>query len=280
MRWKHAGSRNEARERDTVPLDLRHLLPAGGFDDVDLGRMDLMSETSIATQSGYQQHQIDLIRKQVAPAGTTNDELALFLAYAERTGLDPFSRQIYLSERRANVNGQWVVSRKPEVTIDGFRLVAERTGKYAGQVGPEWCGQDGAWVDVWLADGPPSAARIGVLRHDFTAPVYSVALYREYCQMKSDGQPNSMWKKYPSVMLAKCAESLALRRAFPRELSGLYTREEMPEEREDGKKAGELASERRHTQQRRDERWVVQEQHLPVSHVLNLLALLVQKYTY
>lgn len=192
---------------------------------------------STALAVAFTQDQIDLIRKQVAPAGTTNDELALFMSYAERTGLDPFSRQIYLSERRANVNGQWVVSRKPEVTIDGFRLVAERTGKYAGQRGPEWCGKDGSWRDVWLDDGPPMAARIGVLRHDFAEPVWSVALLREYQQTNKEGQPNSMWKKYPSVMLAKCAESLALRRAFPRELSGLYTREEMPEDRDDARQA-------------------------------------------
>jgi len=204
-----------------------------------------MSETMAIAPHKFEQSQIDLIRKQVAPAGTTNDELALFLAYAERTGLDPLSRQIYLSERRSQVNGQWTVSRKPEVTIDGFRLVAERTNRYAGQIGPEWCGKDGQWRDVWLENAPPAAARVGVLRHDFKAPVYSVALYREYSQTNKEGQPNSMWKKYPSVMLAKCAESLALRRAFPRELSGLYTREEMPEERHDGKQAAaEVGQER------------------------------------
>jgi len=205
-----------------------------------------MSETTalVASQQ-FDDEQIALIKRQIAPAGTTNDELQMFLAYAQRTCLDPFSRQIYLSERRANVNGQWVVSRKPEVTIDGFRLVAERTGKYAGQIGPEWCGTDGVWRDVWLEDKAPSAARIGVLRHDFTQPVYSVALYREYSQTNKEGQPNSMWKKYPSVMLAKCAESLALRRAFPRELSGLYTREEMPDEREDGKQAAANVAEQR-----------------------------------
>jgi phage recombination protein Bet len=181
--------------------------------------------------------QIELIRKTVAPAGTTNDELQLFMAYAHKTGLDPFSRQIYLSERRAQVNGNWVTTRRPEVTIDGFRLVAERTGQYAGQIGPFWCGTDGTWRDVWLADQPPAAAKLGVLRHDFKEPVWSVALYREYAQMTKEGRPNSMWAKYPSVMLAKCAESLALRRAFPRELSGLYTREEMPEERAEAAEA-------------------------------------------
>ncbi len=176
---------------------------------------------------GFPQEQIDIIRSQVAPQGTTNEELRLFLMYCQRTNLDPFARQIYLSERRSQVNGQWIVTRKPETTIDGFRLIAERSDKYAGQVGPFWCGTDGKWVDVWLEDGPPAAARVGVLRHDFKEPIYSVALYKEYVQTTRDGLPNTMWKRMAVNQLAKCAESLSLRRAFPRELSGLYTREEM-----------------------------------------------------
>jgi phage recombination protein Bet len=201
--------------------------------------------SNLALRTEFPQDQIDLIRKQVAPAGTTNDELALFLRYAQQTGLDPFSRQIYLSERRSSVNGQWVVTRKPEVTIDGFRLIAERTQQYAGQLGPFWCGHDGQWVDVWLADAPPAAAKLGIVRHDFKEPLWSVALYREYAQLNKEGRPNSMWAKYPSVMLAKCAESLALRRAFPRELAGLYTREEMPEEKADATQAAQDVAQQR-----------------------------------
>jgi len=172
--------------------------------------------------------QIELIKNQIA-VGATNDELALFMYQAKRTGLDPLNRQIYFIKRNVwDASKQGYVS-KPTIqtSIDGFRVVAERSKEYQGQTEPLWCGADGEWVDVWLKDEPPKASKIGIFRAGFKEAVYGVALYKSYAQMGKDGHPQAMWAKMPEVMLAKVAEALALRKAFPQDLSGLYTMEEM-----------------------------------------------------
>jgi len=162
----------------------------------------------------------ELYCKEASPA-----EIKLFLNLCDKTGMSPEARQIYMIDRWDSKLKRTV--KTPMFSIEAFRLIAERSHKYAGQVGAWWCGDDGVWKDVWLSDKPPAGAKVGVLRADFKEPLYAVATYRSYCQTKQDGTPQQNWGKMPDVMLAKCAESLALRKAFSQDLSGLYTIEEM-----------------------------------------------------
>lgn len=172
----------------------------------------------------FSEDQIRLLHRTLMPEATT-DEVTIFLEVCRSKNLDPFARQIH-PQKRWNGDKQRN-DYTPYVGIDGFRLIAERTGRYEGQDGPYWCGPDGAWQDVWTLSAPPVAAKIGIYKRGFRAPLYTVAKYAEYVQTKKDGNPNSMWAKMPTNQLAKCAESLGLRKAFPEELSGLYTPDEM-----------------------------------------------------
>lgn len=162
------------------------------------------------------------IKDQVTPA-----ELSGFLHLCQRTGLDPFSRQIYLIGRFSKKDGREVYT--PQTGIDGYRVIAQRvTAQTGGTYGYEdtvWCDPSGRWRDVWLADEPPAAAKVTVIRNGqhFSA----VATFREYVQTFPDGNPKGLWAKMPAGQIAKCAEALALRKAFPHDLAGVYTAEEM-----------------------------------------------------
>lgn len=142
-------------------------------------------------------------------------DVAVFFHQAKRTGLDPFNREIYMITRKG----------KPTIQtgIDGFYKIANRAARSNGGTWgiPEtlWCGEDGQWRDVWLAKKAPAAAKVTVERDGSKFTV--VAVTDEY---KAQGP---LWDKMPARMVAKCAEALAIRKAFPGDLSGLYTSEEM-----------------------------------------------------
>ena len=184
--------------------------------------------------SFFNERQLAVLKEQLCSSSDPKRRLSpaefdQFVITAERLELDPLSRQIYASKRYARgkdgAEGEWVLSIEP--TIDGLRLVAERTGEYEGQDGPYWCGHDGQWADVWLKKEPPVAAKVGVFRKGFRQALYAVAKFDEYVQKSRDGKPVGMWAKMPDLMTAKVAEALALRRAYPKNLSGLYTQDEM-----------------------------------------------------
>lgn len=173
----------------------------------------------------YDDAKIALIKRTIAK-DATDDELELFVNVCQRTGLNPLAKQIYCIHRMDRQSGQKRMT--IQTAIDGYRLIAERTGRYAGQLGPFWCGKDGKWVDVWLAKEAPSAAKVGIIKDGFKEPLWGVALWNAYVQTSNFWKPDG----HGPGQLAKCAEALALRKAFPQELSGLYTSEEMEQANE------------------------------------------------
>lgn len=156
-----------------------------------------------------------------APKGDT----LVFLHVAQRMGLDPFNKEIYMIARwdPSTSKKKWTI----QVGIDGFRARSEEHPQFAGVGDAEWCGPDGKWVEVWAPEEPPLAARFTVYRKDQPKPIRAVAHYREYVQTNSKGQPTQRWQNAPADQLAKCAEAKARRTAFPRQLGGVYAPEEL-----------------------------------------------------
>lgn len=149
--------------------------------------------------------------------GATKQEFEMLITIAKTRRLNPILRQIHFVKRWDSQKQREVWS--TQVSIDGLRAVAQRTGLYDGQDEPEF-EYNGKEL---------RSAKVRVYRKDWNRPAVGVALFDEYAQRKKDGSLTQFWREKPHIMLAKCAEALAMRKAFPEDLSGLYTPEEMPE---------------------------------------------------
>lgn len=139
---------------------------------------------------------IELIKRTVA-VGASDSELQLFLYQARRLGLDPLLGQIkFVKRRRRNRDtGEWEEIGTIMVGIDGLRVLAERTGKYAGQDEPEFEERGGPY---------PYACTVRVYRKDFPKPLAAKLFWTEYAPLDRNGEPMAMWATKPRFMLAKC----------------------------------------------------------------------------
>lgn len=168
----------------------------------------------IITQSGWTEEEIQIIKETICK-GANEAEFKAFVRTCVHLSLDPFRKQIYSIPRK--VSGETI--RINVVSIDGLRLIAERTGKYA----------PGSMTTYKYNDKNhliSATAYVKKLTKDGTWHEIGVeAFYHEYVQMYNQ-KPSGVWKDKPHVMLSKCAEALALRKAFPAEMSSVYAEEE------------------------------------------------------
>jgi len=165
------------------------------------------------------QEQIALLKDVVArEQNLTDDELKMFVMVSSKTGLDPFTRQIYAVKREGKLTFQ--------TSIDGFRSIADRTGAYAGNDDYLFNGGLNEYQMIENGCKRPITATSTVYKvvGGQRCPYTATARWEEYA---INGKSGFMWTKMPFLMLGKCAEALALRKAFPAQMSGLYTGDEM-----------------------------------------------------
>lgn len=191
-------------------------------------------------------------RETVCPK-LNNAEIAYFATVCERTKLDPLKKQIYAIPRGEGDNRRLTI----QTSIDGYRIIAVRTGEYEGQTRPQWYDANGKTYDIWLFDDPPFGAEIGVWRKGFREPTVRPVRWSAYVQTTKayedvldangkqiwennrpkrravyrDGKPveipNEMWNRMGAEQILKCGEALSLRASFPDELGGIYTSDEV-----------------------------------------------------
>lgn len=172
------------------------------------------SNESLGVVEGDEKELFKAFQKQQCPDLDTKQSLEYFLA-CKSSGLNPARGEIYYIMRGNRMAIQ--------TSIDGFRSAAAASGRYNGQTETLWCDNEGNWKDVWTDRiNYPYAAKIGVYIQGIEHPTYATAHFHEYYP-----KPSQNSKSMPALMIAKCAEALALRKALPERLSRIYTSDEM-----------------------------------------------------
>lgn len=163
----------------------------------------------------------DVIRtlKQTVAVGATDAEFAMFTSYCQSTGLNPFKKEVWFIKTKGYTRRDGVtVEGKVQIMtgINGFLAIANKHPAF-----------DGLECETLVEGSKIIGARARVHRKDRKYPSVAVALMSEYYKPNPSGK-GGVWEQMPSIMIQKCAKALALREAFPQELNGLYTQEEMP----------------------------------------------------
>jgi phage recombination protein Bet len=174
----------------------------------------------LAREPGLQftEQQEEMIRANFS-TGATKSEFEVLMAIAKARKLNPLLKQVYFVKRKDKKLNKEVWS--VQVSIDGLRAIAERTGTYDGQDEPEF-----EYVTTKEGERLITLARVKVYKKGVSRPFVGVARWDEYVQ-QYDGRPTKFWADMPFTMLAKCAEALAIRKAFPEDSGGLYVAEEL-----------------------------------------------------
>lgn len=181
-----------------------------------------MSENLPSTKLNYDDAEtLATLRATIAPDATA-PEFQMFISFCKATGLNPYKKEIWFIKTKpyTKKNGERIEGKVQMMTgINGFYAIANNHPQYDGMEEIEFLYNDKKQI---------ISAKARVWRKDRRFPSVGIALWDEYAPEPNEYNKNSIWFTKPSMMIGKVAESIGLRKAFPQELNGLYTQEEMP----------------------------------------------------
>lgn len=192
--------------------------------------------------------EVETIRSTVA-YGATDSELKMLLSIAGTYSLDPFLKEIWFAKMGSN-RGTIITGR------DGYLKIANRNANFDGMLsdvvraGDKFAKQGDNIQHIYGDSnrGPIIGAYAVVYRKDRQHPAYVFAPFSEYNKPGSN-----IWKQYPSAMILKVAESMALKRAFS--ISGLVTEEEIGTAQQDQKVLEEAKYDKKERQEQIKHLW-------------------------
>lgn len=191
------------------------------------------NSSQLPEEKFYNKEKIDLI-KRTCCKDATDDELQLFIQVCKNTGLDPFAKQIFAIRR-------WDSSQKRQVMtiqigIDGYRLIADRTGKYIPGKDMEY---------TYDKDGKLFSAKAygKKLTSDGTwHEISTTAFWNECVQKTKEGKATKFWEEMPLTMLGNSAERRLLKKICPADFAGIHTEEETYERENQSPKIADIPS--------------------------------------
>lgn len=158
--------------------------------------------------------------------GASDESVRMVLDYCKARKLDPFLKPVHIVPMYDSTTKKMRDVIMPGLNL--YRTQAAESGKLAGISEPEF-GQRVSFTFGGKTFQAPEYCRVTVKRlmpngqiADFTA----IEFFDEAVSVDKNGNPTSIWKKRPRGMLAKTAESQALRKAFP-DIGAAETAEEM-----------------------------------------------------
>jgi len=184
-----------------------------------------------------------VLTDQIFLSARTVEGIKLALDYCRARNLDIMTKPVHVVSTYSSLLKKYVETVWSGIGL--LRITAARTGLYQGiddaEFGPMI---EREFIDHYEDDRDPRQnrdikqtvkypewCRMTVYKYvkgercAFTAKVYWTEIYAT--AGRNTEMPNEMWRKRPIGQLEKCTEAAALRRAFPEELGGQYTADEM-----------------------------------------------------